>query len=82
MLKVNVREAKTDLSKLIRLVEGNREDEIQIARNGISVARIVPMNPISTAKRIGVAEGKFEVPDDLDVGSEEIAGMLTGGNLY
>ena len=82
MLKVNVREAKTDLSKLIRLVESNIEDEIQLARNGISVARIVPMKPVSTAKRIGVAEGKFEVPDNLDAGSEEIAAMLTGGDLF
>ncbi len=82
MLQVSVREAKADLSKLIRLVENKREDEVQIARNGRPIVKIVLIQPIPASKRIGVAEGKFFVPDDLDAGSEEIAASLTGGDLF
>ena len=73
MLQVNVREAKADLSKLIRLVENKMEDEVQITRNGRPVVKMVMLQPIPAPKRIGVAEGKFVVPDDLDAGSDEIA---------
>ena len=82
MLQVSVREAKANLSKLIRLVENKREDEVQIARNGRPVVKIVLIQPIPASKRIGIAEGKFLVPDDLDAGSEEIAASLTGGDLF
>ena len=82
MMQVSVREAKADLSKLIRLVESKRESEVRIARNGRPVVKIVLINPVPVSKRIGVAEGKFVVPDDLDAGSEEIAASLMGGDLF
>ena len=82
MMQVSVREAKTDLSKLIRLVESKREDEVQIARNGKPVVKIVLIQPVPASKRIGIAEGKFHVPDDLDAGSDEIAASLMGGDLF
>ena len=82
MMQVSVREAKMDLSKLMRLIESNREDEIQIARNGRPVVKMTLVNTTPASKRIGVAEGKFEVPDDLDAGSEDIAASLTGGGLF
>ena len=82
MLQVSVREAKADLSKLIRLVENKREDEVQIARNGRPIVKIVLIQPIPASKRIGIAEGKFLVPDDLDAGSEGIAASLMGGDLF
>ena len=82
MMQVSVREAKTDLSRLIRLVESKREDEVQIARNGKPVVKIVRIQPIPASKRIGVAEGKFIVPDDLDAGRDEITASLLGGDLF
>ena len=82
MMQVSVREAKMDLSKLMRLIESNCEDEIQIARNGRPVVKMTLVNTTPASKRIGVAEGKFEVPDDLDAGSEDIAASLTGGGLF
>lgn len=82
MLQVSVREAKADLSKLIRLIENKREDEVQIARNGRPIVKIVLIQPTPASKRIGVAEGKFFVPDDLDAGSKEIAASLMGGDLF
>lgn len=82
MLQASVREAKADLSKLIRLIESRREDEVQITRNGRPVVKIVLIQPVPASKRIGIAEGKFTVPDDLDAGSDEIATALMGGDLF
>lgn len=80
MLQVNVFEAKTNLSKLLMLVESRDQDYIVIARNGKPVARIVPIEDIPVSKRIGVAKGKFTVPDDLDVDNDEIAAMFEGAS--
>lgn len=54
--------------------------KIVIARNGKPVARIVPIEDIPVSKRIGVAKGKFTVPDDLDVDNDEIAAMFEGAS--
>ena len=80
MMQVSFRDAKTNLSKLMRLIENNCEDEIQISRNGRPVVRMTSVNTVSASKRIGVAEGRFEVPDALDAGCEDIASMLAGGD--
>ena len=80
-MQVNVFEAKTDFSKLIRLVESRREELITVARNGKPVARIVPYESAPVSRRIGIAKGKFEVPDDFDAGNEEIAAMLMEGEV-
>ena len=80
-MQVNVFEAKTEFSKLIRLVESRREEYITVARNGRPVAKIVPYESTPVSKRIGIAKGKFTVPDDFDAGNDEIAAMLMGGDL-
>jgi len=56
-VKVNMLEAKTNLSKLVEAVETGKETEIILARNGKPVARIVPIE--KTGIRLGLAEGKF-----------------------
>ena len=81
MLQVNVLEAKTDLSKLLHLLETQKEDVIRIARNGNPVAELKAIDRSPVSKRIGVAKGKFKVPDDFDAYNEEIASMLTGGDI-
>lgn len=80
-MQVGVFEAKTDFSRLIRLVESKREESITVTRNGRPVAKIVPYDNAPVSKRIGVAKGKFEVPDDFDAGNEEIAALLMGGEV-
>lgn len=81
MMQVNVLEAKTELSKLIRLLESKREDTITIARNGKPVARITLIQETAVAKRIGAAKGKFTVRGDFDADNRTIAQVLEGGNL-
>ena len=81
MLQVNILEAKTDFSKLIRMLETKLEDCITVARNGKPVVKITLINETPVSRRIGVAKGKFTVKGDFDADDREIADMLTGGTL-
>ena len=42
MVQYNMLDAKTNFSKLIKSLETNEEDVILIARNGETVAQIIP----------------------------------------
>lgn len=61
--EVGVHEAKTHLSRLLRAVEAG--EEVTILRDGIAVARLVPV-PRSVERIFGMDEGRFTVPDDFD----------------
>jgi prevent-host-death family protein len=73
---INMLDAKTRLSSLVRAIETGEETEIVIARNGHPVARLVPLAPKPKGPRIGIAKGMFEVPDDIDGANDEIARMF------
>lgn len=62
-IRVGVHEAKTRLSELLRLVDGGQE--VEIARGGEPIAKIVPFRPQNT-RRVGIDRGVYEVPDDFD----------------
>ncbi len=79
-MQVNVLEAKTNLSSLIKLVESGKEQSIIIARYGKPIAKLTPCYDTSTNNRIGVAKGLLKEPDDLDKYNDEIA-ELFGGDL-
>lgn len=66
MVQVNMFEAKTDLSKLVKLLETKKEDVIYIARNGVGVVQMTLIEKPDVSKRIGIAEGKLDLPDDFD----------------
>lgn len=53
---------------------------VVIARNGRPAAKLVPMDSVHGGHRIGVAKGKFEVPDTIDAHNEEVARLFRGGN--
>jgi len=78
MSSVNMLEAKTHLSRLVEAIEQGKEREIIIARNGRPVARLVPVDEVDVSRRLGVARGKFEVPDDIDAHNEEVASLFLG----
>lgn len=78
MHTVNMLQAKSSLSRLVEDIEQGREREIVIARNGRPAARLVPMDIAPTGKRLGVAEGLFEVPDSIDVHNDEVARLFMG----
>ena len=79
MQSVNMLQAKSSLSRLVEAIEQGREREIVIARNGRPAAKLVPMDTVPTGKRIGVAKGMFEVPDDIDAHNDEVARLFLGG---
>ena len=74
----NVLEAKSNLSRLIDAVESGRESEIVIARNGKPAARLVPLSSKPIGKRLGVAEGLFDVPEDIDQANPSIEKLFNG----
>jgi len=75
---VNVSKVKTHLSGLLHLIETGRESSVIIARNGRPIAKIVPLESAPASRRIGVARGKFTVPDNFDDANEKITALMTG----
>ncbi len=75
---VNMLEAKTHLSKLVESLESGQETEIIIARHGRPAARLVPLKPANPGQRIGVAKGKYVIPDDIDQDNELIRRLFEG----
>jgi prevent-host-death family protein len=76
MTIVNMFDAKSQLSRFVESVESGAEEEIIIARAGRPAARLVPLAPKPVGRRIGVAKGKFAVPDDIDAAEGAIAAMF------
>ena len=80
-MQVNILEAKTELSKLIRLIETGKEEQIIITRYGKPVAKMTVYNDAPISKRIGIAKGKLKVSGAFDQDNEEIAWMFEGMKL-
>ena len=77
-MQVNILEAKTNLSHLVRLIETGKEDAVIISRYGKPVVKMVIYNEVPAEKRIGTAKGKLKSPENLDECNEEIAAMFGG----
>lgn len=74
-MRVNVGQAKTDLSKLLARVEAG--EEVEIARNGAPVARLVSAEPEESPGRRflamkGVLKGQIEIGEDFELTDAEI----------
>lgn len=78
MIQVNMLEAKTDLSRLVRMLETKQEEVIYLARNGTAVVQLTLIPKKAVNKRIGVADGKFRVPEEFDKWDKEIGEMFGG----
>jgi prevent-host-death family protein len=61
---VNLYEAKTHLSSLVEEVAAG--EEVVIAKAGRPMARLVPLQAVSTPRVPGGWEGKVSVSDDFD----------------
>lgn len=62
--QVNIHEAKTGLSKLVDRAEAG--EEIIIARAGTPAARLVGLAPRQARRRLGLLDGRFDIPDDFN----------------
>ena len=78
MQPVNMLQAKSSLSRLVEAIEQGREREIVVARHGRPAAKLAPVDSVSAGNRIGIAKGKFEVPDSIDGHNDEVARMFLG----
>lgn len=78
MQTVNMLQAKSSLSRLVKAIEQGQEREIVIARNGRPAAKLVPMDTAPSGKRIGIAKGLFVVPDNIDSHNDEVAQLFMG----
>jgi prevent-host-death family protein len=73
--RVGVHEAKTHLSRLLREVEEG--DEVVLMRGGTAIARIVSERPApSVADSFGMFAGQFEIAEDFDADSEQLADLF------
>jgi antitoxin (DNA-binding transcriptional repressor) of toxin-antitoxin stability system len=77
---VNMLEAKSSLSRLVEAIEKGKASQIIIARNGRPAAKLVPLEAAPGGQRIGVAKGRFEIPDSIDGVNDEIAALFVGRN--
>jgi antitoxin (DNA-binding transcriptional repressor) of toxin-antitoxin stability system len=61
MIKINVHEAKTHLSRYLERLE--RGETIILCKRNVPIAEIRPLPRLRSSKRpIGLAKGKFRVP--------------------
>lgn len=61
---VNIHDAKTRLSELLKKVEAG--EELVIARAGRPVARLVPFHLSAQARKLGQFAGQAVMADDFD----------------
>jgi len=64
MIEVDIREAKTQLSRLIAKVE--QGEEVVIARAGEPVAKLVRVDRSKQRRKLGEYAGQMWIADDFD----------------
>ncbi len=65
MKTVNIHEAKTHLSRLVE--EAANGEEFVIAKAGKPMVKVVPLEDVPERKRrIGMLDGQFFIPEDMD----------------
>ncbi len=79
MTQVNMHEAKTELSKLVRMLETREEDYIILARDGKAVAKIIPFRNGSERKLRGLLKENEPIVsswEDFDAMDAEVAELF------
>ena len=69
MQTVNMLQAKSNLSRLVEVIEQGEEHEIIIVRNGQARRRLVPLSNSPLGPRLGVAKDAF---------NEQVARLFLG----
>jgi len=75
-MQVNIHEAKTNLSKLIRLAEAG--EEVIIARDDVPVVKLVALEVALQPRQLGIAEGfVIYMADDFDAPQDDFAEYMS-----
>lgn len=72
MVTVNMHEAKTKLSRLVKDVRDGTQAEIIIAIDGVPAARLLPYDA-PPARSLGMDRGLVRIADDFDEPNADIA---------
>ncbi len=80
-MRVNVGQAKTDLSKLLASVEAG--EDVEIARDGVPVARLVRIDPVQGPgvqflETHGTLSDQISIAKDFELSDDEIDEILDG----
>ena len=92
-LRADVQSLRGELEQLQQQLEQERESSknqyldtdgrltgIKVT-GGDAVTRLVPLDTAPVGRRIGVARGRFAVPDDIDAHNADVAHLFAGGRL-
>ncbi|MEN4913343.1 type II toxin-antitoxin system Phd/YefM family antitoxin [Erwinia amylovora] len=78
MEKVNIYDAKTNLSRIVQEVARTGET-VLIARNGHALVKVIAYKEEKPKRKLGFLKGKGSVPVDFDnLNSNEIQDMFEG----
>ncbi|MCZ0960965.1 type II toxin-antitoxin system Phd/YefM family antitoxin [Paracoccus benzoatiresistens] len=77
-MQIAIAEAKAQFADLIRRAEAG--EEIELTRYGRPVARLTASSR-RVNSLIGCAKGQFSVPDDINDGDDQIAGLFRTSSL-
>jgi prevent-host-death family protein len=79
-MEVNIHEAKTHFSRLLRRV--SEGEEITIARAGVPVARLVAVEKTANVRPLGFARDKIWIADDFDAPlPDDLLAAFYGGEI-
>lgn len=80
---VNMLDAKTHLSRLVKELEEGETPQVDIARNGKVVAHLIPATSrAGEQRRFGQLRGKFSAPSlaEFNAADPEIAALFSAGH--
>ncbi|MFZ4394807.1 MAG: type II toxin-antitoxin system Phd/YefM family antitoxin [Kiritimatiellia bacterium] len=79
MRTVGLCDAKTHLSRLVETLLSGKEDHVVISRRGIPVVQLTALRERDSSKRIGLARGRFKIPDNIDGANKTGLALFHGG---
>jgi prevent-host-death family protein len=76
IMEVNIHEAKTHFSKLLQRVAAG--EEVIIARAGVPVAKLVPVEKQPAKRKLGLYRGQIWMADDFDKLPDDLMAAFYG----
>jgi len=75
-MEINIHEAKTHFSRLLQRVAAG--EEITIAKAGVPIARLIPIEPKAEPRKLGIYGDTIWIADDFDgpLPDDILAGFL------
>jgi len=73
-MEVNIHQAKTHLSRLLRRVAAG--EEVTIARAGVPVAKLIAAGSQNKSRPMGMDRGKIWIADDFDAPDPELEALF------